>query len=231
MPCSFRWEQSVRVNLLELLLPAKQAVFETATSPICIRALFRVEVTRTFTTPEIFAAGISGSGNCPTFYPLNYGNLRRRQDSNLQLSDPDVTRAFTTPHTLESFPYLLTSLLHYFFRAHPQRFVFDCILRVKNSGRNRRSRSLRYRTRSLSAVTTRSNRELHHPGTRFPRWIALHRNDLGDFCYGRAKMQTARPVRLNVESCWLLSSSLTSASSRSVRIPAKPGRTTEVPQK
>jgi hypothetical protein len=74
---------------------------------------------RTFTTPEFLAAGISGPGICPLLYPLSYGSSRHRQESNLQPSDPDVTRAFTTPQTLEFF---LTSLPPYFItsttRAH-----------------------------------------------------------------------------------------------------------------
>jgi len=57
---------------------------------------------RTFTTPETLAAGINGSGICPLLYPLSYGGSRRRQESNRQPSDPDVTRAFTTPQTFES---------------------------------------------------------------------------------------------------------------------------------
>ena len=40
-------------KLFELLLLAKQAVFETATSPVRTGALSLVEVTRTFTTQEI----------------------------------------------------------------------------------------------------------------------------------------------------------------------------------
>jgi hypothetical protein len=63
---------------------------------------------------KLSAAGISGPGICPLLYPLSYGSSRRRQESNLQLSDPDVTRAFTTPQTFESLPYFfyfLTSLL------------------------------------------------------------------------------------------------------------------------
>src|SRR6267142_1939312 len=53
--------------------------------------------------------------------------------------------------------------------------------------------------------------------TQIPRWIALDRNDLGEFSYGRANKQTARPCRLGIEPSWLLSRCLTSASSRSVR--------------
>jgi hypothetical protein len=48
-------------RLFELLLLAKQAVFETATSPVFTRVLSWVEVTRTFTTPEFFAEGTFGS--------------------------------------------------------------------------------------------------------------------------------------------------------------------------
>jgi hypothetical protein len=57
------------------------------------------EVTLLRAIPATFAAGISGPGICPLLYPLSYGSLRRRQESNLQPSDPDVTRAFTTPQT------------------------------------------------------------------------------------------------------------------------------------
>jgi hypothetical protein len=50
--------------------------------------------------------------------PLSYSNLRHWQESNLRPPDPDVTRAFTTPPTLEIFASLLTSF-YFFLRAHP----------------------------------------------------------------------------------------------------------------
>jgi hypothetical protein len=55
----FRWEPSARVNCFELLPLAKQAGFETATSPVRTGALSWVEVTRTFTTPESLCRGNS----------------------------------------------------------------------------------------------------------------------------------------------------------------------------
>jgi hypothetical protein len=66
------------------------------------------------------AAGIIGPGICPLLYPLSYGSSRCRQESNLQPSDPEVTRAFTTPQDRKfdpSFlpPYFITSCL----RTHP----------------------------------------------------------------------------------------------------------------
>jgi hypothetical protein len=79
---------------------------------------------------NISAAGIVGSGVCPMLYPLSYGGSRRRQESNLRPSDPDVTRAFTTPQTLESLPYFIISLFPYFLtsslpaRAHTHSVHF-----------------------------------------------------------------------------------------------------------
>jgi len=61
------------------------------------------EVTLLRAIPATFAAGINGPGIFPLLYPLSYSSLRRWQESNLQPSDPDVTRAFTTPQTLGSF--------------------------------------------------------------------------------------------------------------------------------
>src|SRR5260370_618740 len=55
------------------------------------------------------------------------------------------------------------------------------------------------------------------------------RNDLGRLVYSRANKQSTRPCRHVIDASWLLSSCLTSASSRSVRNPAAPGHTTEVP--
>jgi hypothetical protein len=40
-----------------------------------------------FTTAQILAAGIGGPGIFLLLYPLSYGDLRRRLESNLQPSD------------------------------------------------------------------------------------------------------------------------------------------------
>jgi hypothetical protein len=65
-------------------------------------------------------------------YQLSYSDLHRWQDSNLRPSTYEVTRAFTTPQTLESFPYFLclltsfTSALAHTRRMHspmPHRFA------------------------------------------------------------------------------------------------------------
>jgi hypothetical protein len=115
----FRWEPSVRVDCIELLPLAKQAGFETASSPIRIGALSWVEVTRTFTTPE----SLCGGNRRPGLYclsdalSLSYSNFRRWQESNLRPSEPDVTQAFTTPQSLRSF-FLLASLRLFFSFAH-----------------------------------------------------------------------------------------------------------------
>ena len=61
--------------LSELLSLARQAVFETATSRLYGRALSWVEVTRTFTTPETFAAGIGGSSVLPLLCQLELQRL------------------------------------------------------------------------------------------------------------------------------------------------------------
>jgi hypothetical protein len=80
-------------KLLELLLLTKQAGFEAATSPIRIRALSWVEVTRAFTTPETFCR----RNQRPERFalPLSYSGFRRRRDSNPQPFN-EVARAFTT---------------------------------------------------------------------------------------------------------------------------------------
>jgi hypothetical protein len=52
-----------------------------------------------------------------------------------------------------------------------------------------------------------------------PGLIILDRNELGEFVYGCANKQTTRRSRLIAVSVGLLSSCLTAASSRSVRIP------------
>jgi hypothetical protein len=103
----FRWELSVRVNCFELLLLAKQAGFEAATSPIRIRALSWIEVTRAFTTPESLSIANPCGGNrrprsccLSAALPLSYSHFHRWWESNPRLSDPDVTQAFTTPQTL-----------------------------------------------------------------------------------------------------------------------------------
>jgi len=69
----------------------------------------------------------------------------------------EVSRAFTTPQTLQSFslpPCFLTSLLPLF--GHTRSVSFSRqILGVRNSGRNWRSRLFGNRTRSLSALRTK----------------------------------------------------------------------------
>jgi len=46
-------------------------------------ALYRFEVTQTFTTPESFVAGISGP-RLSNALPLSYAGFRLRQESNLR---------------------------------------------------------------------------------------------------------------------------------------------------
>ncbi|OLB86647.1 MAG: hypothetical protein AUI12_08570 [Acidobacteria bacterium 13_2_20CM_2_57_6] len=60
-----------------------------------------LEGTRAFATLQILAAGIGGSSRVaePLLYPLSYGGLRHRQESNLRPSVLEVTQAFTTPQT------------------------------------------------------------------------------------------------------------------------------------
>lgn len=102
--------------------------------------------------------------------------------------------------------------------------------RMKNSGRNRRSRFFRESNPKPLRLSTRSTRELHHPGTVIPRRMSLDRNELGDeFTVAR----TSRPrdpialVSIRLGFYFRVSSLL----SRSVRIPGKPGNTTEVSRK
>jgi hypothetical protein len=57
--------------------------------------------------------------------------------------------------------------------------------------------------------------------TLIPRVVALERNDLSGFNYSRANKQMFTGLcGLGIDPSWLLSSCLTSASLRSVRIPA-----------
>ena len=71
-----------------------------------------------------FCGGNRWPGHYPTLYPLSYGDLHRRRDSNPQPCGNwffEVSRAFATPQTLDLFslpPYFLV------FR-HLYRFVFD----------------------------------------------------------------------------------------------------------
>ena len=114
----------------------------------------------------------------------------------------EVSRAFTTPQTFQSF--FFTSLLLHFALHTPLALRF-------------RHASWRQKFREESAPTgfrdsnpkpcgssKRRNRELHHPGTLLPQRMLFNRNDLGDFIYGRANKQTARPVRLTIDPSWLL---------------------------
>ena len=103
-------------------------------------------------------------------------------------------------------PYLLTSLLRlsntlpaFRLRLHPLRQKFREESALTAFG---------LRTRAFRPYQ-RSIRELHHPGTLVPQRMLFNRNDLGDFIYGRANKQTARPVRLTNCPYWLLSSCLT----------------------
>jgi hypothetical protein len=73
-----------------------------------------VDVTRAFATLQILAAGISSSGFLSDALPLSYSNSRHRWESNPRLSEPDVTRAFTTPQTRIFF---VTSLLRCVFTS------------------------------------------------------------------------------------------------------------------
>src|ERR1700704_24406 len=58
-------------------------------------------------------------------YHLSYSDSPRWQDSNLRPSAYEVTHAFTTPQTLEFFPYFSASLLHNFLsRAHTHSVSF-----------------------------------------------------------------------------------------------------------
>jgi hypothetical protein len=102
--------------------------------------------------------------------PLSYSNFRHRWESNPQLSDPDVTQAFTTPQTLESFsfpPYFVAA----FVRLPRTHIASRCVANFplplsasETSGRNQRSRAFGIRTRAFR-LFRRSNRELRHPGT------------------------------------------------------------------
>jgi hypothetical protein len=148
----------------------------------------------------------------------------------------DVTRACTTPQTFQSLLCFSTSLFPHFFLPNTR---VACTRRGRIASpihfREKFRVELRSRNRDSGPRTAggpaRSSRELHHPGIKVPQWIAMDRNDLGGLDYSRVNKQSTRPWRVSAIPSWLLSSCLISASSRSVRIPARPGFTTEVSQK
>ena len=83
----------------------------------------------------------------------------------------------------------------------------------------------------LPAMETMRKEPLRHgKKTQMPKRIALDRSGLGGFAYGRVTKQATRPCRQGFNAYWLLSSCLIVCSSRSVRTPARPKRTPEVPQ-
>jgi hypothetical protein len=84
-------------------------------------------------------------------YPLSYGNLRYRQESNLRLLGLDVTHAFTTPQIFEN-SYAPP-------RTAPQ-------IQMKPGGKNASSRFGLRGVRLHRLV--RRIRELHHPGKALP---------------------------------------------------------------
>lgn len=111
------------------------------------------EVSLLSTIPASFCGGNQRLGYLPAALPLSYSNFRRRQESNLRPSEPDVTQAFTTPQTLRYFslpPYFVASL---FPSAHTSSitlkgsYPFAGSARFKNPGRNQRPRSFGFRTR------------------------------------------------------------------------------------
>ena len=174
--------------LSDLLSLARQAVFETATSPAYARALSCVEVTRTFTTPETLAAGIGGPSAFPLLCHLSYRDFRHWRDSNPQPLC-DVTRAFTTPQTHRKF--FLRCNLALLVPLGRSPLPTHELLRPCNSRTPiAPSRQLRFAPPRLTleknpgginvhglsglepepyGLSERSTRELHHPGTLIPR--------------------------------------------------------------
>ncbi|HXY24590.1 MAG TPA: hypothetical protein VEI73_08065 [Candidatus Acidoferrum sp.] len=138
---------------------------------------------RACATLQTFAAGIGGTGNLSGALPLSYSGSRRRQESNLRPPDPDVTRAFTTPQTLQSFfslpPDVFTSLLPsadtysvFIFDVHPSRQTFREEPVFTESGI----------APEPCGFTSRSIRELHHPGDTHPAADALQSKRFRRFC-------------------------------------------------
>jgi hypothetical protein len=146
-----------------------------------------VDVARAFATLQILAAGISSSGFLSDALPLSYSNSRHRWESNPRLSEPDVTRAFTTPQTLESFslpPYFVASLLRLPHTLVASRCAANFpppLSGSEISGRNQRSRAFGFRTRAFR-LFRRSNRELHHPGSITFEGKSLRHSDLRRPC-------------------------------------------------
>jgi hypothetical protein len=86
----------------------------------------------------------------------------------------DVTRSFTTPQTLETFPFFLTPLLHYF--LHPRTPVAHVRQRRIVStihSREKFREELAFTESGFEpepcGFTCRSSRELHHPGIEIPQ--------------------------------------------------------------
>jgi hypothetical protein len=155
--------------LSELLLLAKQARIELATSRFSPGR--SPEVKRTFTTPEFLAAGISGPGVLPLLCQLSYSSLRRWRDLNPQ----PLVRCNPCLHHAANFsnlfPCLLISSLPssgHTSSMYPRRPLRCVEFHAEKFREERMLTVFGNRTRSLSALSRRSSRELHHPGNSSP---------------------------------------------------------------
>jgi hypothetical protein len=193
--------------------PSMRASIELATFAIFTAMLYRSNAYLHHT--GIFCAGNRWPRLCclSAALSLSYSDFRRRQESNLRPSDPDVTQAFATPQTFSSFslpPYFLTSLLHLprtpISSRHQPR-VDSPAEAPKNSGRNPRSRSLGLEPGALRPLTIEVPVNCtipgEHPATDFFGSKRFRRI----YC-SRANQQLARPVCLGIVPTWLLSSCL-----------------------
>jgi len=166
--------------------------------------------------------------------PLSYNDLRRWRDSNPQPCGywfVEVSRAFTTPQTLQIFaapPWLLAA-------RSPSENAGSVSPRTpvrsvhcpadKNSGRNRRSRFFRESNPKPCGCSDEVTVKLHHPGTLISRRMSLDRNDLGG---GFTVARTSRPrdpialasfrLGFSFRVSYLLSRSVRIPSNRDVRL-------------
>ena len=183
------------------------------------RRLVRFAPAKFLATAQTLCGGNPWPGRYPTLCPLSYNDLRRRRDSNPQpYGLVEVSRACTTPQTLPIFA--ARSPSENAGSVSPRTPVRSVhALRMKNSGRNRRSRLFRESNPKPLRLFRRSNRELHHPGMLIPRRMSLDRNDLGGELTVARTSRPRDPMALasfHPGFCLRVSYLL----SRSVRIPA-----------
>ena len=145
----------------------KQAAFRCRISPVAQSALLD-EVTRTFTTPDLFGLGIIGTRH------IQCSATELQQLSHLVGLEPttvgsEVTRAFTTPQTFLRFFVTCTCSCFSPSNTHT-RSIFTATFGCSPSYKQKQPREelaltgLADSNRRPCGPARRSNRKLHHPG-------------------------------------------------------------------